>query len=173
MRKPGPMKDANNDILSWNWKIIFYKHKVHAMTTFEGGGGLWWKNPPIRHLWTTWWWVGSYMPRPLHTDIHWKWGSMGPTVGLDPSEKKNLCSQRMQAYRPSFSVKMHGVSLMSSRRVQKEEVCSRGGEGGRETDSTVFRMTLRQTALVWSLQWKYALLSVGYELNSYIKYTVD
>ena len=33
MRKPGPMKDANNEILSWNWKNNFYKHEVHVMKT--------------------------------------------------------------------------------------------------------------------------------------------
>jgi hypothetical protein len=33
--KPGPLKETNN-IISWNWKIIFYKYKSHVMATWGG-----------------------------------------------------------------------------------------------------------------------------------------
>ena len=60
--KPGPLKEAKN-VISWNWKIIFYKYKAHVMATRGGGGSS--TTPPILNLWITWSWVGSSMPRLL------------------------------------------------------------------------------------------------------------
>jgi len=104
MRKPGPLKEANIDIISWNWKIVFYKNKVHVMT-WRGGVVVarTTYSSPLDYL---------VVSDQLHASAATHWYSL--KMGLDASEKKNHL----------FRTYANASSLTSSRRVQEVKVCS-------------------------------------------------